>query len=188
MILVIGILAAIAVPKYRTAKDRALAAQVVAEMLTVRKAAFQAFSDNGSWPADAPPGVIPPTLVAALGDNYPFLRDGYTLDWDIVDVGGTVSAAIVARALRESVASIVRSQLGADAQGTSDPTSVTFVVERIGASAAAPGAGANGGSDGGGSNDAGSGGGGTGGSGGGGTGGSGGSNGRGGGQGQGRGG
>jgi prepilin-type N-terminal cleavage/methylation domain-containing protein len=132
VVVIIGILAAIANPRYQSAKDRALAAQVVAEVQQVRAAAFQAYSDNSEWPEDAPPGVIPADLVAVLGSNYPFTRADYTLDWDIVEVAGTLSAAVVIRTLRTALPPIVRAQLGPDAQGTSDANAVTYVVERVG--------------------------------------------------------
>lgn len=65
---------------------------VMGEVDTVMRAAYDFRRTEGRWPADAPPGVIPPELVDHLPDGYSFmLREG-ALDWDTWSLGESLAA------------------------------------------------------------------------------------------------
>ena len=60
---VIGLLAALGIPRYRDMKRRAFYANVVSDFNTVRVAAYNYFADNATYPPDggsgAPPDAAP---------------------------------------------------------------------------------------------------------------------------------
>lgn len=79
---VIGLLAALGIPRYREMKRRANAASVAADFNTVRIASYNYFADNSTFAPDAGPGVPPAALVPYLPRNFSFTRGAYTLDYD----------------------------------------------------------------------------------------------------------
>jgi prepilin-type N-terminal cleavage/methylation domain-containing protein len=66
VVAVIGLLAAIAIPSYVRARERSLNVRFAAD-LQVAKAAFIEYSvDNGKYPADTMPGVVPAGMADYL--------------------------------------------------------------------------------------------------------------------------
>jgi prepilin-type N-terminal cleavage/methylation domain-containing protein len=95
VMILIGVLASIAILKYIDLRHRARAAQAAGDLQTVRIAAYSAWYESGSWPAEAGPGVVPPALVQYLPKNFSFARPEYTLDWEsFVPPGGGPSAGM----------------------------------------------------------------------------------------------
>lgn len=84
VMLVIGILASIAVLKYIDLTNEALSAKVTSEMHVIRLATLNYYFDTQAWPADAPPGSVPPELVSYLPGNFAFTQKKYLLDFDNV--------------------------------------------------------------------------------------------------------
>ena len=82
VVLIIGILAALAQPHYNHIRTRARAAQAVSELGNLRSAVLRFQGLNHTWPPEAAVGVIPAGLEAQLQDGYDFNRSGYTLDYD----------------------------------------------------------------------------------------------------------
>jgi prepilin-type N-terminal cleavage/methylation domain-containing protein len=82
VMIVLGLLAGIAVLKYIDLRHRAWAAAVVGDLHAVRIAAYGAMYENGSWPAEAGAGNVPPGLVPYLPTNFSFVKPEYTLDWE----------------------------------------------------------------------------------------------------------
>jgi prepilin-type N-terminal cleavage/methylation domain-containing protein len=82
VMIVIGLLAGIAILKYIDLRHRAMSARVAADFETVRLAAYSAWYDNGTWPAEVGPGVTPPDLVPYLPGSFSFTQPDYTLDWE----------------------------------------------------------------------------------------------------------
>lgn len=80
---VIGLLAALGIPRYRDMKRRAFAAKAMADFNTVRVASYNYFADNNAYPPDGSPGAPPPALVPYLPGNFEFNNDNYTLDYDV---------------------------------------------------------------------------------------------------------
>lgn len=133
VILIVGILAAIVIPRYRDSRTRAEAAKIVSDMRVVRTAAFQVSSDSTGWPADAPTGVVPPELQATLGAGFMFARGRYDLDWDIVPYGSpaTPHVAISVRSSEAVLIEAVRRLLGTGTQHVATTTSYTWIVDDL---------------------------------------------------------
>jgi prepilin-type N-terminal cleavage/methylation domain-containing protein len=89
VMIVIGLLAGLAVLKYVDLRHRARAAQAVADLESVRLAAYGAWYENGTWPPEVGPGIVPPGLAGYLVKNFTFAKPEYTLDWEnFVPPGG----------------------------------------------------------------------------------------------------
>jgi prepilin-type N-terminal cleavage/methylation domain-containing protein len=82
VMIVIGLLAGIAVLKYIDLRHRARAVQVAADLETVRLAAYSAWYEHNTWPAEAASGQVPTDLVPYLPGNLSFTNSDYTLDWE----------------------------------------------------------------------------------------------------------
>jgi prepilin-type N-terminal cleavage/methylation domain-containing protein len=95
VIIVLGLLAALATLKYLDLKNRALTAQAAADMEAIRLAAYGAWYETGTWPGEVGPGVVPAEMVNYLPKNFAFSRPEYTLDWEnFVPPGGGTSASM----------------------------------------------------------------------------------------------
>jgi prepilin-type N-terminal cleavage/methylation domain-containing protein len=111
---VIGILAALALPRIRDTKARAIAAAAIGDFGVVRVASFNYFADKNGYPADQPEGVIPPELVSYLPAQFTFTKANYTLDFESfsgsgLGTGPTVLAVTVRSADPRIVNNIARS-------------------------------------------------------------------------------
>ena len=80
---VIGLLAALGIPRYRDMKRRAFYANIAGDFNTVRIAAYNYFADNNTYPPDGGAGAPPAALVPYLPQNFTFDNENYTLDYDV---------------------------------------------------------------------------------------------------------
>ena len=80
---VIGLLAALGIPRYREMKRRAFSANVASDFNTVRVAAYNYFADHSTYPPDGTAGTPPVSLVPYLPQNFEFSNAIYTLDYDV---------------------------------------------------------------------------------------------------------
>jgi prepilin-type N-terminal cleavage/methylation domain-containing protein len=80
---VIGILAALGIPRYREMKRRAYYANVASDFNTVRIAAYNYFADHSTYPPDAGAGAPPAAMIEYLPKNFEFTTPNYTLDYDV---------------------------------------------------------------------------------------------------------
>ncbi len=95
VIIVLGLLCGLAVLKYIDLRNRALAAQASADLETVRLAAYSAWYETGSWPADVGPATLPAELMPYLPKGFSFQRPEYSLDWEnFAPPGGGTSAGM----------------------------------------------------------------------------------------------
>lgn len=85
VIMIIGVLGAIAVPRLGNFSERAEVA-AVAEKLRRMETAFQLYhTQNGVWPADTMGGVVPPEMIAAgilNADDFQGNPLGGNYDWE----------------------------------------------------------------------------------------------------------
>ncbi|HEU4525353.1 MAG TPA: type II secretion system protein [Gemmatimonadales bacterium] len=89
VVLVLSILATLAVLKYIDLKHRALSSSATADLQAVRLAAYSAWYEHNTWPAEAGAGAVPPALAPYLPTGFSFSKPEYTLDWDnFVPPGG----------------------------------------------------------------------------------------------------
>ncbi|HJQ20124.1 MAG TPA: prepilin-type N-terminal cleavage/methylation domain-containing protein [Gemmatimonadaceae bacterium] len=82
VVTIIGLLASIAIPKYRTVKRRALATQIVGDVDVLRVASMSFYADSSYFPDDAPAGQVPSGLAPYLPHGFSMRRPGWVLDYD----------------------------------------------------------------------------------------------------------
>lgn len=113
--LIIGVMAAAAMPALRLAAQTARANAVVND-LRVFASAFQAYAQqNGAYPVDAAIGVLPPVMVGSLGNTSWLrvtpIRGRYNWEYNKVHVGTRYRAAIGIRTKSPSTVMTDRQQL-----------------------------------------------------------------------------
>ena len=81
VVVILGILAAIALPLYQKVTYRARAASIINDLYVVRTAAYQYQAEENAWPPDAERGDVPPDFAPYV-ETVDFAGDGYALDWD----------------------------------------------------------------------------------------------------------
>lgn len=81
VIVIVGVLANIAIPKVSDMRRRAEAARVVGDFNTVRAAAFNQFADAGTFPRSAGWGRVPSEFAPSLPGGFTFDRDNITYRW-----------------------------------------------------------------------------------------------------------
>ena len=133
VIIVMGLLCGLAVLKYIDLRNRAFAAQASADLETVRLAAYSAWYETGSWPADVGPGVLPVELVPYLPKGFSFQRGEYTLDWEnFAPPGGGTSAGmqlgVVLSASNARMSSALVQTLGNKGPFVVNGPEVTYVI------------------------------------------------------------
>jgi prepilin-type N-terminal cleavage/methylation domain-containing protein len=82
VLVVIGIIAAVAVPHYVSLLNDTKAMQLVANVYAVRAAAYLYYGDNARWPAETPMGMVPPELTDKLPPGFTFVQLPFQLDWE----------------------------------------------------------------------------------------------------------
>ena len=80
---IIGLLTSIALPKYQTLRQRAVAAEIVVNMRTLRLGAFQYNEASGTWPRTAALGRVPTGVEPYLSGNGLAVMRGanYQIGW-----------------------------------------------------------------------------------------------------------
>ncbi|MEZ4414950.1 MAG: prepilin-type N-terminal cleavage/methylation domain-containing protein [Gemmatimonadota bacterium] len=92
----VGILAAIAVPRLRGPIGRADAAKVLSDFNSIRHAAYEVLEDKGRFPLSGTPGVVPAEMAGAVPE---FQYKGLTYTWTAVDLRSTPGGVFGGRAL-----------------------------------------------------------------------------------------
>ena len=86
-ITIVGLLASIAVPKYRDFKRKAFAARIVGDFDAIRIAAVSFYADSGYYPAEATTGAAPLNMDKYLPLNFKFVMPDWRLDYENWPVG-----------------------------------------------------------------------------------------------------
>ena len=84
---VIGILAAVAVPKYIDLKRRANTTKVIGDFQAVRVAVMSFYADSSYFPDESGAGEIPQHLEKYLPIGFRFRNDQWTLDYENWELG-----------------------------------------------------------------------------------------------------
>ena len=83
VVIIIGILAAIAIPRYMDITKKAEAARVISDYRTIRLAVEMCVSETGEYPADGYPGGIPRPLRPYFAEGFSFdLRPALDVRYD----------------------------------------------------------------------------------------------------------
>jgi type II secretory pathway pseudopilin PulG len=128
VVTLIGILARIAIPKFRAVRLRARAAAMVSELNVIRGAAYQALENDALWPADAATGVIPAKMKTLLPGSLSFTPEkGVSYDWRLTGMSGGDPARATAAASMGMGVSTTDLELRAELQRqlSKQPTLVT---------------------------------------------------------------
>jgi len=78
----VGTMIRIAIPNVHELVLQARAAEVGADVESIRLAAVTYYGDRLAWPADAHTGQVPAELVPYLPEGFDFDGPGYRLDWE----------------------------------------------------------------------------------------------------------
>lgn len=133
VMIVIGLLAGLAILKYVELRHRARAAQVAADLESIRLAAYGAWYEHNEWPSDAGAGEVPLALVPYLPQNFSFAKPEYTLDWEnFVPPGGGPSGGmqlgVVVTALTPRLQRALAQTLGNRMPFISVGGTLTFII------------------------------------------------------------
>lgn len=81
VIVILGILANLAVPTYRTIRVRAEAAHIVGDFHVVRVAAQSAYAESGTYPPNSGWGSVPRELTSHLPGGFEFSYGSTRYRW-----------------------------------------------------------------------------------------------------------
>jgi len=93
--IIVGMLSAIAVPKYVDLKRKANTTKVIGDFQAVRVAVMSFYADSMYFPAEAAAGEIPEHLANYLPIGFKFTREQWTLDYERWDAGGLAGSSDV---------------------------------------------------------------------------------------------
>jgi type II secretory pathway pseudopilin PulG len=82
VVMISGVLASVAIPKFTTARRRATATQLVGDFGVVRHATMSFYVDSGYFPKEAGSGAVPKGLVKYLPNKYTFKKKQWTMDYE----------------------------------------------------------------------------------------------------------
>ena len=90
VLIFIGLIVRIAVPRFSDMKRRAIAGKVIGDIHTIRVATYTYYTEKAQWPAEVGPGTVPNELVPHLPGNFPFTHADYTYDYEDWSLSGGV--------------------------------------------------------------------------------------------------
>ena len=79
---IVGILASVAIPKYRDVKRMALSAQLIGDFDVVRNAALTFYVDSSYFPREASMGQTPRNMGRYLPETFEFTKQHWRLDYE----------------------------------------------------------------------------------------------------------
>lgn len=82
VVTVVGILAAVALPKFRDVKRRATATQIVGDFDVLRHASMSFYVDSGYFPVEAGSAAIPRNLKRYLPNGFKMAKPQWTIDYE----------------------------------------------------------------------------------------------------------
>lgn len=81
VIVIVGVLTNIAIPKLSNMRRRAEAARVIGDFRAVRTAAFDRFAADGTFPPSGAWGDVPPELAVSLPQGFTFDHGELVYRW-----------------------------------------------------------------------------------------------------------
>ena len=80
VVMIVGILAAVAIPNFHGVLLKAEASRLMADAHTVSLAGYEVLAETGNFPSSRALGTIPPEMAGVLGDNF-FDDNGVKYQW-----------------------------------------------------------------------------------------------------------
>lgn len=130
-----SILLRLAMPAFTTIRRNAQASQIQGDFNVIRAAAFAQYAATGSFPAEAPSGVMPAGLQPYLPHDFSFRKRAYELDWEqwsVADSTGLSSGRVEAITVvtpEPELGLTALHMLGANCSHWSAGDAHTFVIE-----------------------------------------------------------
>lgn len=87
-VIIVGLLASIAGPKFQAIRRRATATQILGDFTVVQHAALSFFVDSQYFPPEAGSGDLPPNLQKYLPSGFSMKKPEWTLDYENWPGGG----------------------------------------------------------------------------------------------------
>jgi prepilin-type N-terminal cleavage/methylation domain-containing protein len=82
VMIVIGILAALASLRYMDLREHAEVASIMSDLNNVRLGAYNYWADKNAFPPDAAAGMMPAGMEPYMSGGFRFDNPHYTLDWE----------------------------------------------------------------------------------------------------------
>jgi prepilin-type N-terminal cleavage/methylation domain-containing protein len=83
VLIFLGLLARLGIPRYSDMKRRATAAAILGDVHAIRVAAFTYYTEKQTWPPESGPGAVPSGLVDYLPANFSFTRVDREYDYEV---------------------------------------------------------------------------------------------------------
>jgi prepilin-type N-terminal cleavage/methylation domain-containing protein len=91
-VIIVGLLASIATPKFQSIRRRATATQILGDFNVVQHAALSFFVDSQYFPEEVGSGELPPNLGRYLPAGFSMTKPEWTLDYENWPSGGIPGA------------------------------------------------------------------------------------------------
>jgi prepilin-type N-terminal cleavage/methylation domain-containing protein len=91
VLIILGLLTRLAVPRLHDMKMRATAAKVIGDVHAVQVAVSTYHGDGGGWPSNGGPGSVPNELVPHLPQSFSFVKPEYSLELNVTPLAGTAA-------------------------------------------------------------------------------------------------
>jgi prepilin-type N-terminal cleavage/methylation domain-containing protein len=88
VMIIIGLIVRIAVPRFHDMKRRATAGKVVGDVHSIRVGSYTYYTEKGTWPPEYGAGIVPTELVTYLPQNFSFTFPEYTFDYEVWPLSG----------------------------------------------------------------------------------------------------
>ena len=82
VVIIVGMLSTIAVPKFKDVRRKATATQIMGDFDVVRHATLSFYVDSSYFPDEAGAGTIPPGLVRYLPNGFTFKNPQWTIAFE----------------------------------------------------------------------------------------------------------
>lgn len=129
VVVVLGLLAALAILRYGDLRNRAVAAGIESELNALRLAGYSYWADRDAFPPDAGPGMTPAGLEPYLQDGFQFARPRYTFDWENFGSSGNgIQVGVVVTSPDADLMAILARRAGGNMPYFVTGTTLTYVI------------------------------------------------------------
>lgn len=131
VVTIIGLLTAIALPKFRDVQRRAVATQMLGDLDAIRHAALSFYVDSSYFPPDADLGQVPQNLGPYLPTGFKMAKPEWTMDyenWPGAGGGPAVSTLGVSFTTPDPRLGMTAMRLAGDRPGFTMGNEFTFLI------------------------------------------------------------
>jgi prepilin-type N-terminal cleavage/methylation domain-containing protein len=131
VVTIIGVLAAIGLPKFRDVQRRAVATQMLGDLDAIRHAALSFYVDSGYFPPDAGTAEVPRNLGAYLPNGFSMRKPEWTMDyenWPAAGGGPAASTLGVSFTTPDPRLGMTALRLAGDRPGFASGNEFTFLI------------------------------------------------------------